>query len=500
MEATGARPSPSEPGTTPTRSDPREERSVVSTRPFADIELDDDLAWNLVDAAPDGIVLTDGEGRVLLVNHQAERLFGYDRGELLDRPVDELLPERLRQVHRAHRTRYRAEPRTRPMGSDLTLLGRRKDGTEFPVEISLSPLGAGGGLAVVAVVRDIAARVEAESEAKRVRDLLDATRDGIFIFDGDSLRYVYVNRGAVDQVGYSREELLRMTPLHITPHYQEPEFRALLAPLVRGETDSVQFLTVHRRRDGEDVPVEVVVQGEDVAGTGAPRTFVAIVRDIRERLEAENRLRRTEHDLRLLEEHERIARDLHDIVIQQLFASGMTLQSVWSRIRDTEVAQRVAAVVDDLDRTIREIRTVIFGLQASGADPRGLQDEVLEVVTDVQAVLGFEPRVRFDDAVEQIASDIAGDLLATLREALSNVARHAGASGVEVDLAVSGDGVLLRVVDDGCGVPDGPVSGGSGIRNITERAVRRGGRCEVRRRVEGGTALEWWVPAAPPRD
>jgi PAS domain S-box-containing protein len=108
-------------------------------RPLSDIGLSDELVWGLFDAAPDGIVMIDESGRIVLVNRQVEDLFGYDRSELLGRTVEELLPEGLRQVHKAHRTRYRAEPRTRAMGSDLMLLGRRKDGAEFPVEISLSP-------------------------------------------------------------------------------------------------------------------------------------------------------------------------------------------------------------------------------------------------------------------------------------------------------------------------------------------------------------------------
>ena len=124
---------------------------------------------------------------------------------------------------------------------------------------------------------------------------------------------------------------------------------------------------MHRRRDGTDVPVEVVLQA--VPGDeGRPRRYVKIVRDIRERLETEERLRRAEQDLRLVEDRERIARDLHDIVIQKLFAAGMTIQGVWSRTTDTDQARRLSSVVDDLDDTIREIRSVIFSLQSNRGD------------------------------------------------------------------------------------------------------------------------------------
>jgi PAS domain S-box-containing protein len=456
----------------------------------------DELAWNLVDAAPDGIVVVDEAATILLVNRQTEELFGYDRGELLGHSVHDLLPEDLRQVHRAHSTRYRAEPRRRAMGAGNPLVGRRKDGTEVPVEISLSPMRMSDELMVIAVVRDITDRVAVESEAARVRRLLDAARDGVFIFAGDTLRFTYVNEGAVEQVGYDHDELLAMTPLHIAPEFTERDFRALLQPLMEGEINSTQFVTVHRRRDGVDIPVEVMLHVDQSPDTGSARSFVATVRDIRERLEAEERLREAQQELHTLEDHERIARDLHDVVIQQLFASGMTLQGVWSRIGDPEVAQRVATVVDDLDRTIREIRSVIFGLQGFGANSKGCRAAIMDLVRATETGLQCMPRVRFEGPVELIGDTIATQLLATLREALSNIARHAKAATVDVDIAV-GDEVVLRVADDGIGIGIGiedMPSTGHGVRNMSERAARLGGHATVCRRPEGGTLLEWRVP------
>jgi PAS domain S-box-containing protein len=474
---------------------PPAHRTAERLRPLADLGLSDDIVWNLVDAAPDGIVLADEAGNILLVNRQTETQFGYDRGELLGRSVDDLLPERFRQVHRAHRTRFRAEPRMRPMGAGISLFGRRKDGSEFPLEISLSPLTVNERLMVVAAVRDITDRVASEADAERVRQLLDSTHDGMFIFDGDSLHFTYVNQGAIEQVGYQREQLLSMTPLHIAPEFTEPQFRALLAPLVGGEAVSTQYLTVHRRSDGTDIPVEVMLQVEQVSEPGRPRSFVATVRDVRERIESEERLRETERELHTLEDHERIARDLHDIVIQQLFASGMTLQGVWSRIKDPDVAQRVATVVDDLDGTIREIRSVIFGLQSFGGGRRGLRDEVMSIVSESAEHLMAQPCVAFDGPVDAIKPEIATQLLASLREALSNVARHAHASSVNVTLAAGDDEVLLRVVDDGVGIGNTADRSGSGLRNLAQRAEDLGGRFDVHESSEGGTILEWTVPA-----
>jgi PAS domain S-box-containing protein len=121
----------------------------------------------LIEGAPDAIVIADAEGRIVLVNAQTERLFGYARDELLGQPVEMLLPERLRGVHVGHRAGYRAVPRTRPMGGGPDLLARRKDGSELPVEVSLSPLESDGGLLVTSAVRDITERKRAEEEIRR---------------------------------------------------------------------------------------------------------------------------------------------------------------------------------------------------------------------------------------------------------------------------------------------------------------------------------------------
>ncbi len=454
--------------------------------------LDADGVRALVEAAPDGILLVDERGTILMANRQAEEIFGFAHDDLTGQAVDDLLPEQLRQVHRAHRTRYRAEPRLRSMGAGLLLHGRRADGSEFPVEISLSPLSTAGGFRVVAVVRDISERILAETYERAVRDALDATRDAVLVLDADTLHFTYANEGAVEQVGYSRDELLQMTMLHITPEFTEHELRDLLAPLATGERDSIMFSTVHRHRDGTDIPVEILMQA--IRGDqGAPIRYVKIVRDISERLESEQRLRLAEQHLRLVEDRERIARDLHDVVIQKLFAAGMSVQSVAARSSDQEHSQRLNRVVDDLDETIREIRTVIFSLQTESRDEHGLRTKLLGVLDDERGALGFEPRIRFDGPVDTTSVDIADAVLAVVREAISNVARHARASSAEVDIEHSDGFMTVRVVDDGAGISDSSIPG-NGIVNLSRRAEKLGGECVLRTSPGGGTVLEWRVP------
>ena len=451
---------------------------------------DDQLAWEALDAAPDGIIVADPAGQILVANAQSERLFGYERTQLVGRRVEDLLPERFHVVHRAHRIGYREDPRSRPMGAGLALLGRREDGSEFPVEISLSPLRSEAGLLVIASIRDITDRLAAEAERRRTYDLLNATRDGILMFDAETLRFTFANEGALDQVGYSHAELLSMTMLDIAPEYTEERLRDLLAPLQPGDSTSTLVTTVHRRRDGTEIPVEIALQAGSVAD-GQPGVFVKVVRDIRDRLNAEDQVRRADQALRMLEDRERIGRDLHDTVVQRLFAAGMSLQAAAALSAEEEIAERIGSVVDQLDQTIREIRTAIYGLQGPGP-ATGLRSQILAVISEERAALGAEPQLVFNGLLDLIPDVIAEQLLATLREALSNVARHAAATTIAIGIE-AGDDVLLSVLDDGVGIPD-EAPEGNGLRNMAERARQLGGGFEAAPAAGRGTRLEWRVP------
>jgi PAS domain S-box-containing protein len=321
--------------------------------------------------------------------------------------------------------------------------------------------------------------------------MLDATRDAVIIMDADTWHVRYVNQGAVAPSGYSRDELLSMTMLDLAPEFTACSLRELLASLERGDQASIEFVTTHRRRDGVDIPVEIQLQAV-LDDDARPYAYVKVARDIRERVERERNLRQAEQELRMAGDRERIARDLHDLVIQRLFAAGLAIQVVSARATRTEDEQRLQGVVDELDETIREIRAVIFGLQPKTEADRGLRSDILQVVHDEQSALGFEPHVRFDGLIDTAPSAVAPQVLASLREALSNVARHAHATSVTV--TVSADQELRLVVeDDGVGIaPNAPA--GNGLDNLRGRAEALGGIVRVGPRPQGGTRLEWVVP------
>lgn len=202
-------------------------------------------------------------------------------------------------------------------------------------------------------------------------------------------------------------------------------------------------------------------------------------------------------ELSLAADRERIARDLHDTVIQRLFATGLSLQSSLGSAGDAELRRRVEESIGDLDETIRQVRGTIFVLEQVERPAAGLRARLLAVCAEASASLGFDPEVRFAGPIDAgVGEAIVPEILASLREALSDVARHAGARGAGVELLLGQD-VVLRVRADGRRPEHPPRPGGTGVASMAARAARLGGSCTVVARPEGCTVVTWKVPLRP---
>jgi signal transduction histidine kinase len=203
--------------------------------------------------------------------------------------------------------------------------------------------------------------------------------------------------------------------------------------------------------------------------------------------------RRQAERLAVFEDRDRIARDLHDLVIQRIYATGMSLQGALSQIGSPEAAQRVSTSVDDLDETIREIRSAIFALQTRReSKPASLRARILRIADEMTGALGFPPALELDGHLDvDVPADVGEHLLSALREALANVARHAGASKVDVRVRAAAE-LSLTVRDNGSGIKD--TGRRSGLGNLEQRAGKLGGSLRVESAPGGGTELDWRVP------
>lgn len=249
--------------------------------------------------------------------------------------------------------------------------------------------------------------------------------------------------------------------------------------LLRNEVFGNLYLT--DKADGEvftDVDEELVVALAAAAGVAIENA----------------RLHEHVGEVALLDERERIARDLHDDVIQRVFAAGLSLQSTAQLSREPHVVERLMQTIDDLDVTIRQVRSAIFQLHRSRISETSVRADIMTVCTESSRALGFNPVCVFSGPVEPTVSGaVAGHLVLTLREALSNVARHAHASKVDVRVHVADNVLTLDVLDDGVGTFDNN-STGNGIENMTNRARNLGGTMTLSGAPEGGTRVLWVVP------
>jgi signal transduction histidine kinase len=202
------------------------------------------------------------------------------------------------------------------------------------------------------------------------------------------------------------------------------------------------------------------------------------------------RARTGRESLLLLAEHERIAADLHDHVIQELFAIGMGLHGMVHHQSSPPQQQRLLGYVDALDQTVRRIRTTIFTLKRRPGDARSLRAQLLTVLDDERPALGFAARIDFSGALDlDVPDDVADDVVAVVREALSNVARHARARNVDVGVSLAGPLLEIAVVDDGAGL--GGVTRSSGLSNLRRRAEAHAGTFRIWSPQTGGTHLRW---------
>lgn len=274
--------------------DPETIRDIILERP--------DLFERVYESFPDGVVLTKASGQILRVNAQAEKLFGYSRNELLNQPVEMLIPDRFRAGHISQRDAYHRDPHPRPMGAGLELYARRKNGTEFPVDIMLSPLETAAGPCVIAVVRDITERKAAERAVKESRAMLErlfeSSPDGIVLVSSPEGAIVRVNAQTERMSGYSRNELVGrpvddlIPPRSCNPHGFN---RLTCRPEDRPQGAGAILELFVKRKDGGEFPVEITCGPVE---TSDGELVLGVVRDVTARKQVEGALRQSEERLR----------------------------------------------------------------------------------------------------------------------------------------------------------------------------------------------------------
>lgn len=457
----------------------------------------------LLEFAPDAVVGVDEAGLIVLVNRQVERVFGYARAELIGEPVERLVPERFHSVHVSHRGRYFADPGTRPMGADLALLAVRKDGSEFPAEISLSSIEIDSGALAIAAIRDITDRQSAE---RRFEQLLEAAPDAIVGVD-EGGRIMLVNEQVERVFGYAREELFgerveRLVPQRFRRAHVVHRGRYFADPRTRSMGAELELFGL--RKDGTEFPAEISLSSIE---SGSGLLAITSIRDVTERLVAQSitneEVHRREIVAAMLQAEEaergRIATSLHDDTIQVMTAAMIAIDRVFKTAGDDErlrVALKQAR--ETIEQATERTRRLTFQLRPAVLHEQGMAPAITAMVEQVGAEIGAEvtvnvPRVRFDWSVEEL-------VYRTVQEAIANVRKHSGASHILVTVAHRRDSLTGVVADDGHGFDLAEADGRPdrvlhiGLDTMVERVRMAGGVVDIDSAPEGGTRISFDVP------
>ncbi len=316
--------------------------------------------------------------------------------------------------------------------------------------------------------------------------LIDASPDGLILVDEDGV-ITLANPVAAEMFGRRIDELVgspvdELVPVEYRAGHEHHRAAYTAHPATRPMGSGLRLFG--QTSDGAMFPVEISLSAVVLDGD----TFtIATIRDVSERQEAASQMA-------LLQDRERIARDIHDMVIQRLFAAGMNLQAVQSQAQPSYVRARIGTAIDDLDDTIRELRAAIFRLGQQG-ERRTLSAQITELVHERARHLGFEPALRLAGDLDHLPDFIADQLVATVTEGLSNIVRHAEATSADIHVRATDGQLSLVIGDNGKGIPSQPKRSG-GLSNMMWRAAELGGSCTVGPNEPTGTRLHWHVPIA----
>src|SRR5215210_5932956 len=440
------------------------------------------LEREFLEFAPDAVIGVDESGEIKVANSRTHAVFGYSRDALIGESVEILVPELVRSVHVAHRDRYFEGPRPRPMGAGLDLYARRKDGTEFPCEISLSVVATGDGMMALAAIRDITDRKRDRDELRRAVRRLQAATDVAIAggLDPAVAELPIPARHSSDEVLLGRIKAVDVGRDEIG--------RALIAPLLfRGDPLGV-VVALDRvgppgRFDDEDQRLLEAFAASAATGVATARSM------------AEERLQNTIDSAE--QERTRWARELHDETLQALAVLRMRIASALREESPESLHETGQEAVEQIDEEILKLRRLITELRPASLDTIGLEAALQALGQQHQQASGIH--VTFDLDLSRQEEARPTPVLETavyrlVQEALNNVTKHSmGRRAVLVVRARRGT-IEIEVIDDGVGFEPSLVREGFGLVGMRERAALLGGTLEVDSTKGAGTRLRAEIP------
>lgn len=501
------------------------------------------LSTGFFEAVPDAMVAVNSGGVIVQVNSQTENLFGYTQGELIGQRVEMLVPSAQRGQHHLHRERFGEHPQTRRMGAAMDLKGLRKDGSEFPVEISLSPVGTGEGMVVLSAIRDISDRKRIEEELRRVQEELAASKDRQLLESQSRMALIvdssqdaiigkdlngtitHWNKGAEDIYGYPSDEVIGKSISILAPHDRPDEISAILEKVRKGERVEY-FETVRVRKDGQRVSVSISVSPiRDASGqiVGAS----AIARDVTSQKRAEDLLRQAQKMEAVGRLAGGVAHDFNNI----LGIVTACCELLRSRVELNGGSQYVDNIQEAAKRGASLTRQLLaFSRRQVSAQPRllDLNELLKEVIKLLRPLMGDDVQITVRQGTDTavVESDpsqldqIMLNIAVNARDAMPKGGRLILETSIqEFDTALAeqhppmkaGRYVLLAISDNGCGMDSDTISKifdpffttkeigkgtGLGLATVYGIVKQNGGHIWVYSELNRGTTFKVYLPAA----
>ncbi len=468
------------------------------------------------------VISVDEAQTIVLFNPEAEAVFRCSAAEALGRPLDLFIPVASRAAHRSLVASYdgsSGEHGSRTMGGERILAGLRADGEEFPIEATISIAAVEGRKLFTVILRDVSERERVYGELRRYGDIIDNSNDAIVsrAVDGAVLTW---NRAAERLFGYTAAEMVGQDISRLYSPSTPPDQRDLTAHAARGAPIE-NFETIRRHRDGTDLEVAItlsLVRDRDGRVTGSS----AIYRDISERKRMESELRRLLQEQRRAEvqvresrdrlrelssalqtireeEKTHIARELHDELGQALTALKMDASVIAAELDPAQdvLRKRAEGMKQMIDATVASVRRISADLRPVMLDNLGLVPTLEWLTREFSRRTGIPVELDIPDENLGVGGDAATAIFRIVQEALTNVARHAGARHVSVEVVLDNGTVVVRVCDDGKGIAeeDSHKARSFGLLGMRERAYVLGGELRVARAPRGGTLIEAVIPA-----
>ena len=468
----------------------------------------------VLESAMDAIIAVDEQQHVVLYNGAAEKVFLWPRTEILGQPLARLLPERFRGTHAGFVNQFGDTGITsRRMGDHTVLLGLRANGEEFPIEASISQLTEDGEKLYTVILRDVTERQQAQQDLARgearLSGILDSAMDAIITID-ESQHVVLFNAAAEHVFGYSRAEAIGAPLTRLIPVRYRGEHGAHVAEFGHSSTTTrkmgAQRIVTGLRKNGEEFPIDASISQ---ISEGGAKFYTVILRDVTERVHAINALSRSREELREFaaaatsvreQDKSRIARELHDELGQSMTALKMDLNWMTERMPAGQeaLAAKLAAMQAMLDQTVAATRRISADLRPLMLDDLGLLPAVEWLVQTFIDRTGIDCELNLTAPDLELAEPYATAVFRILQESLTNIARHAQASRVEVTMGRRGNMVSLSIQDNGRGFSTGgPRKPNShGLTGLRERAYLLDGQTEIISAPGQGTRVLVNIPIA----